>query len=141
MNAGSDTASWQTACALSKVINPGGMLRVELDLRNVGFAAPHMPRPIAMVLGQGDRTHRVTLTDADVRRWTPEAGTITLRGAMPIPADANSGRWRLALQLADASPSLSGDGRYAIRLASEGIAFDEASGRNILADDVEIEGR
>ncbi len=48
------------------------------------------------------------------------------------------GRWRLALQLADPSPSLSGDGRYAIRLANEGIAFDEANGWNVLADDVEI---
>lgn len=33
---------------------------------------------------------------------------------------------------------LSGDGRYAIRLANEGIAFDEANGWNVLADDVEI---
>ena len=126
---------------VSKMISPGGTLRVELELRNVGFAAPQMPRPVVLVLGRGDRMQRVTLNDADLRRWTPEAGTITLRGAMPIPADADSGRCRLALQLSDASPSLGGDGRYAIRLASEGIAFEEASGRNILADDVEIQGR
>ena len=140
-SAGSDTASWRTACACTKAVNPGGTLRVELDLRNVGFAAPHMPRKVALVLSQGDRTHRVALTDADPRRWTPEAGTVTLRGAMPIPADARGGRWRLALQLADPSPSLSGDGRYAIRLANEGIAFDEASGWNVLAEDVEIKER
>ena len=85
-----------------------------------------MPREVALVLSQGDRTHRVALTDADPRRWAPEAGTVTLRGALPIPADARGGRWRLALHLADPSPSLSGDGRYAIRLANEGIAFDEA---------------
>ena len=35
-------------------------------------------------------------------------------------------------------PSLNRDGRYAIRLANEGIAFDEANGWNILAEDVEI---
>ena len=123
---------------ITKAVNPGGTLRVELDVRNVGFASPHMPREVALVLSQGDRTHRVALTDTDPRRWTPEAGTVTLRGAMPIPADARGGRWRLALQLADPSPSLSGDGRYAIRLASEGIAFDEANGWNVLAEDVEI---
>ena len=113
---------------ITKAVDAGGTLRVELDLRNVGFASPLMPREVAFVLSQGDRTHRVALTDADPRRWTPEAGTVSLRGAIPIPADARGGRWRLALQLADPSPSLSGDGRYAIRLANEGITFDEADG-------------
>ncbi len=80
---------------ITNVIHPGGMLRVELDLHNVGFAAPQMPRQVSLMLGQGDRIHRVTLTDADTRRWTPEAGNITLRGAIPIPADARIGRWRL----------------------------------------------
>jgi hypothetical protein len=123
---------------MTKVVDPGGTLRVELDVHNVGFASPHMPRKVALALSRGDRAHRVALTDTDPRRWTPEAGTVTLRGAIPIPADARSGRWRLALQLADPSPGLSGDGRYAIRLASEGITFDEANGWNVLAEDVEI---
>ena len=123
---------------ITKVVNSGGTLRVELDIHNVGFASPHMPREVALVLNQGDRTHRVALTDADPRRWIPEAGTVSLRGEIPIPADARSGRWRLALKLADPSPSLSGDGRYAIRLANEGITFEEANGWNVLAEDVEV---
>ena len=121
---------------ISKVVNPDGTLRVELDLHNVGFAAPQMPRKVALVLSQGDRAHRFALA-SDPRRWGPEAGTVSLRGEVPIPADARGGRWRLALQLADPSPSLSGDGRYAIRLANEGITFDQASGWNVLAEDVE----
>ena len=79
---------------ITKAVDPGGTLRVELDVHNVGFASPHMPREVALVLSQGDRTHRVTLTDTDPRRWTPEAGTVSLRGAVPIPADARGGRWR-----------------------------------------------
>ena len=126
---------------ITEAVKPGGIVRVELDLHNVGFAPPLMPRQVALVLSQGDRTLRVALADVDPRRWAPEAGTVTLRGAMPIPADARGGRWRLALQLADPAPSLNGDGRYAIRLASEGIAFDEADGRNVLAEDVEISER
>ena len=55
-----------------------------------------------------------------------------------VPADAPRGPWRLALHLADPSPRLRGDGRYAIRLANEGIAFDEGSGWNVLAEDVEL---
>jgi hypothetical protein len=53
---------------ISKVVNPDGTLRVELDLHNVGFAAPQMPRKVALVLSQGDRAHRVALA-TDPRRW------------------------------------------------------------------------
>jgi hypothetical protein len=123
---------------IAKAVNSGGTFRFELDLHNVGFAAPHMPRKVALALSQGDRTHRVALAETDPRRWAPEAGTFSLRGEVPLPADARGGRWRLALQLADPSPRLSGDGRYAIRLANEGINFDQASGWNVLAEDVEL---
>jgi hypothetical protein len=123
---------------VARAVDASGSLRVELDVRNVGFASPHMPREVALVLSQGDRTHRVILRDADPRRWFPEAGTVTLRGEVPIPADARADRWRLILQLADPSPSLRSDGRYAIRLANEGMIFDEANGGNVLAEDVEI---
>ena len=92
----------------------------------------------ALLLSQGDRTIRVPLNDADPRRWSSEAGTVLVRGAVPIPTDARHGHWQLALQLADPSPSLCNDGRYAIRLANEGMTFDEATGDNVLADDVEV---
>jgi len=123
---------------ITELVKPGGILHVELDLHNVGFAAPFMPRQASLVLSQGDQRVRVAITDADPRRWTPEAGAVTLKGAMPIAAGARGGRWRLALQLADPAPSLNRDGRFAIRLANEGIAFDEANGWNVLAEDVEI---
>ena len=119
-------------------VAPGGALEVELDLHNAGFAAPHLPREVAFVLGRGDRAHRVVLLEADPRRWGPEAGTVTLRAALPVPTDAPRGPWRLALHLADPSPRLRGDGRYAIRLANEGVSFDEVSGWNVLAEDIAV---
>ena len=82
------------------------MLRVELEVHNVGFAPPQMPKEVALVLSRGDRTHRVVITNPDPRGWPPEAGTVTLRGSLPLPADARDGRWRLALHVADPSPSL-----------------------------------
>jgi hypothetical protein len=119
-------------------VEPGGELKVELDLRNVGFASPHLPREVALVLARGDRSHRVVLDGVDPRRWDPEAAVVAVRGSVPIPADAPRGRWRLALHLADPAPGLRGDGRYAIRLASEGVGFEDASGWNVLAEDVEV---
>jgi hypothetical protein len=124
----------------TKEVQAGGTLNVELELRNGGFSAPHMPRSVALVLSQGNQTHRVTL-EADPRRWTPEIGTVSLKATLPIPADTPKGRWKLTLRLADPSPSLASDGRYAIRLASEAMEFDEEKGWNVLVDDVEIKGR
>jgi hypothetical protein len=51
------------------------------------------------------------------------------------------GRRRLALQLHDPTPSLNRDGRFAIRLSNEGIAFDKANRWSVLAEDVEISER
>ena len=117
---------------------PGGPLPVELDLRNVGFASPHLPREVALVLSGADRAHRVVLEDVDPRRWDPEAGTVSIRATLPIPDDLPPGRYRLALHLADPSLRLRDDPRYAIRLASEGLPFDEETGWNLLGEGVEV---
>ena len=55
-----------------------------------------------------------------------------------LPADCPRGTWKLSLRLADPSPRLQGDGRYAIRLANEEIRFAEDSGENVLAEDVDV---
>jgi hypothetical protein len=119
-------------------VEAGGALRVELDLRNVGFAAPHLPREVALVLSLGERTHRVVLAEADPRRWEPEAGAVHLRAELNLPRDLPPGRYRLALHLADPSPRLHDDARYAIRLANHGVSFSEATGWNVLAVDVDV---
>src|SRR5262245_10756963 len=76
---------------IATVVNSGGTIRAELDLHNAGFASPHMPRKLVLALSQRARTYHVGLSDTDARLWTPEAGTVSLQGAMPIPADVRSG--------------------------------------------------
>ncbi len=76
--------------------------------------------------------------NADPRRWSPEAGTITIQGEIPVPGDWPSGKSRLMIRLADPSPTLRDDGRYAIRLANQDIVFVEQTGWNTLTDDIEI---
>ena len=118
----------------------GETCRVELTLRNVGIASPHLPREGASGLGQdnGSPTRRFILKEVDPRRWGPEAGTVTLQGEISLPADLAPGKWRLMIQLADPSPSLQDDGRYSIRFANEDIVFIEQTGWNILVDDIVI---
>src|SRR5262249_12647756 len=60
-----------------------------------------------------------------------------LEGRVVVPADAEPGRWRLALWLPDAAPSLQNRPEYAIRLANEAV-WDERTGENVLASDLEI---
>jgi hypothetical protein len=119
-------------------VKAGGVFQFELDLRNVGFAAPFLPREVALVFSQGKDSHRVVLPDADPRRWSPEVGVLQLKGMCRIPASLPAGTWRLALHLADPSPGLRDDGRYAIRLANRELAFSEDTGGNVLAEDVVI---
>lgn len=119
-------------------VKAGETVRFELDLRNVGFAAPFLPREVALVFSRGKDSHRVVLPDADPRRWSPETGVLHLKGAFRIPASLPAGTWRIALHLADPSPGLRDDGRYAIRLANRELAFSEDTGWNVLAEDLVI---
>jgi hypothetical protein len=116
---------------------PGGTVRIELDLRNVGFAAPHLPREVAVVLSRGESRYRAVAADTDPRHWGP-GGVIHVNCELPLPPDAPRGLWTLSLHLADPSPRLRDDGRYAIRLGNDEISFSERSGWNVLTEDVEI---
>lgn len=122
----------------TREVRRGETFEFDLDLRNVGFAAPCLPREVAVVLSTEGKTHRVVLRNADPRRWSPEAGPVHLRAAFRFPRDLPRGTWRLALHLADPSPGLRDDSRYAIRLANQEIAFSPTTGWNELADDVQI---
>lgn len=117
----------------------GGPFPFELELKNVGFAPPYLEREVAFALRRGGKSFRVVLKGVDARRWAAEAGAVRLRGELLIPEGAEKGQWRLAVRLADLSPRLNADGRYAIRLASEGVAFEQATGWNVLADDISVQ--
>jgi hypothetical protein len=117
-------------------VAPGGAVRIGLELRNVGFSAPCLPREVAVVLSRGEARYRA-VAEADVRRWEP-GRSLTVECELRLPPDAPHGRWAVSLHLADASPGLREDGRYAIRLANEDIRFSESAGWNVLAEDLEV---
>jgi hypothetical protein len=117
-------------------VAPGEKVKFELELRNVGFTAPCLPREAALVLSKGEIHYRA-VADADGRRWEP-GKAIHVGFELRLPPDAPRGSWTLSLHLADPSPRLRDDGRYAIRLGNEEIRFSESSGGNILAEDVEV---
>ncbi|GAA0581787.1 DUF4832 domain-containing protein [Kribbella sandramycini] len=114
---------------------PGGAVGVGLDLRNDGWAAPYRQRKVQLIF-QGDKqTYRVDMP-ADPRRWA--AGTTTTLDRT-VCAPVRPGRYRLLLNLADASPRLD-DPAYAVQLANTGT-WRPATGYNDLGHTITVEGR
>jgi hypothetical protein len=117
----------------------GDRLSFELTLTNAGFASPQLPRVVTFGLISGDRLERLTLKNVDPREWGPWSGPIVVRGEIPIPKDFPAdGTSKLALQLADPSPRLMNDGRFAIHLANDDVPFVEKEGWNILVENISI---
>lgn len=119
-------------------VRAGDEMTLSLRLRNSGFASPFNARPVFVVLRNGASRHVLPVEGrgTDPRRWWAGAES-QLEGRVVVPADAEPGRWRLALWLPDAAPSLQNRPEYAIRLANEAV-WDERTGENVLASDLEI---
>lgn len=113
----------------------GRSLSVRLGVFNDGYARAYNPRPVHLVLQQGETRH-VVQVDADPRRWAPGVESELCLEAQ-LPADLPPGEYRLGLWLPDASERLRDDPRYAIRLSS-GATWDSASGVNVLDATVRV---
>jgi hypothetical protein len=116
-----------------------GHISFELTLTNAGFAAPVLPRVVSVGLIQAEQIERVALKEVDPRAWGPWSGNVMVRGDMLIPEKfMNKGTAKFAIQLADPSPRLRNDGRFAIRLANDGVPFLAEEGWNVLVEDIAI---
>lgn len=112
-------------------VRPGGVLRLEVRLKNIGFAAPVNPRPLFVVLQSEQEKHMVMLDAVDVRDWQP--GEHLLQATLRLPASIGEGSYRLALWLPDETDSLRENPLYAIRFANLNT-WDEANGYNLLGN-------
>jgi hypothetical protein len=111
-------------------VAPGGILELEVDVMNRGYAAPFNHRPIDVILDDGT-TRRVARLAADARTWASGVKT-TLTVRLRIPADAVAGPHTVALRLPDPDSSLAEDPRYAIQLANDGVWHPETGDNQII---------
>jgi hypothetical protein len=109
---------------------PGGAFLLEVQLTNVGYAAPFNPRPLQVALVGGNGVARATVAGIDPRRWLPDA-PIALRIEVRLPSDLDPGDYELGLALPDAATSIEGRPEYAIRFANDGT-WDATTGVNAL---------
>ncbi len=118
-----------TKASYADRVKPGGSFALELDLKNVGFAAPYNPRPLVLVLeGNGHRSE-VTLPGVEPRRWLPGASQVQVR--LAVPSDWPVGDYRLAVMLPDEATNLRKRPEYSIRLANDSV-WNATAGDNTL---------
>lgn len=115
----------------SERVRPGGVLRLSIALKNVGFAAPYNERPVYVVLDGASRS--VAKLSFEPRRFLPENGPVVLTSLLRVPAALAAGKYRVALWLPDAADALRERPEYAIRLANVGV-WNAANGDNTLGE-------
>jgi hypothetical protein len=123
--------------AWTSEVAPGGVLAVQVRVRNEGFAAMYNPRTVRLVLeGEGLR-RAAPFVDVDPRRWTPGSAEATFAARFRVPPDAAPGTYRLALWLPDDATTLRDTVAFSVRLANEGT-WRPSTGDNLLTDTLRV---
>ena len=99
-------------------VEPGETITVDLEVENLGFAAPFNPRPVFIAIGGEDARRTAALEGVDPRRWPPDK-VYRVSSRIKLPADLEPGDHPLALWLPDPAPMLQPWPAYAIRLSNE----------------------
>jgi hypothetical protein len=119
-----------------RVVAGGGPLRLEVILRNEGFAAPYNERPVFLVLENGLERHEVHLDRVDPRTWEP-GPDVTVSAQVRVPSTIAPGTYAMGLWLPDGSDSLRDRASYAIRFANADT-WNAAVGSNVLFTDLHV---
>ncbi|MGL4577253.1 MAG: DUF4832 domain-containing protein [Burkholderiaceae bacterium] len=129
---------------IQKAAKAGNSFEVNFVVKNVGYAAPHNPRDLAVVLRNQStqQTYRLSIfasrnATLDPRMWFRESGDITVSAKPTLPADMPAGTYDVLLQLNDPHPNLKSNPKYSIRLANNNV-WEEATGLNLLAKGISI---
>jgi len=115
---------------------PGGVLALQVDLKNVGYASPFTERPVYVVLDGNGVQFKAKLTDVDMRRWLPGDRSVSVR--LRVPGTLAPGNYRLALWLPDPDTRLQDRAEYSIQLANTNV-WDAATGSNTLTSSLVID--
>ncbi len=134
-----------TGASTSGRVRPGGVLRLQVALRNGGYAAMFNARPVYAVLegggggegGSGGLHLTALLSKVDPRTWAAGAAA-SFEVRLRVPANVPPGTYSLALWLPDAAPSLQGKPAYAVQLANDGV-WDASLGENTITTSLRVD--
>ncbi|MEX0681593.1 MAG: DUF4832 domain-containing protein [Balneolales bacterium] len=124
--------------SFSEQAPPGGILSLNLDLKNVGFAAPYNPRGVQVILRNftdPDEMWEITLPE-DPRYW--QAGeSVHLSYELGIPEELN-GFYEVLLNLPDPAENLRNRSEFSVRMANENV-WEKGTGFNRLDHFIHID--
>ncbi|HVV86263.1 MAG TPA: DUF4832 domain-containing protein [Kofleriaceae bacterium] len=118
-----------TRVAYTPKVAPGGVLGLEVDIKNRGYSIPMNQRPIDVVLTSGST--RLTARLALDARRLPAGATTTVKASLRLPANLAAGTYTVSLRLPDAASRIAADNRYAIQFANTGV-WNASTGDNVL---------
>lgn len=115
----------------------GGVLPINIKIKNSGFASTFNPRTVYLVLRNtvSNQEYAVALA-ANYRNWAPGT-TQTVLEEITLPANITSGSYKLYLNLPDTDTGLRTRPEYSIRMANETV-WESTTGYNDLKHTINI---
>lgn len=109
----------------------GGAHEMTLTLKNVGWASPHNPRNVEIVITSIDGLKKeVFKLDEDPRFWFTDE-EIELKAKINIPSGMESGTYNVYLNLSDPTDALKDKPDFSIQCANTGV-WESTTGYNKL---------
>ena len=115
----------------------GSAIGIDINIQNLGFAAPVNPRDVVLSLvSQEDESRWSIALDTDPRQWLPNEESWNIRQTVGLPEDIPPGEYSWVLTLPDPTEDLRDRGGYGIQLANEGLwdetLFEHTLGQGLL---------
>ena len=109
----------------------GYKYNVDINLSNVGYAAPYEKKTVQLILKNTgtSATYSVTLPNVDNRFWLP--GSLNINTSVGIGTNITNGTYNLYLALKDTGINIKDNPAYSIQLANTGT-WEAATGYNLL---------
>ncbi len=115
----------------------GKLFSFNLEMENVGYAAPFNSYPAKIILRNSNGLQETAISiPLDVRRWY--SGAHAQKITILLPASLTAGTYNLLFSLPDVYESLSGRPEYAIRFANENC-WEATTGYNNLGFSIRVE--
>jgi len=121
---------------INTVVMKGGVLRLNLNIKNDGFGNLTNSKDFEIILRNGKDTYTAKVND-DPRKWYKENGIMSKELYFSIPSDIRTGTWSVSIHLASTSEELKKNSAYSIRFANANV-WEEDTGYNLISSNVSI---
>ncbi len=127
-----------TVGQFSKKAEAGNLFAIELNVKNMGWAAPFNPRDVEIIfISQNNQNEKYKLKLQDDPRYWFAGTSNTIKAEIGLPENMAEGKYDIFLNLPDPKPTLKDRWEYSIQLANKDI-WDGEKGYNKLYS-VEVE--